>query len=137
MNLNDLLGKHLQKTDPDIDKCKKSLEMSRQQLVKANSIFKMHIYDVAVTVGYNALFHSARALLFKDGYKDRSHWGIVEYLRLKYEDKLTEQVIKKLDTFRLLRHSITYGLESEDNREEAEELLKFAEKFLEAVEKLI
>ncbi len=85
-DLNRLVGKDLQRIEPDIGKARKSLEISAKYLEKANSIFRMHIYDVALLVGYNSLFHASRALLFKDGYKDRSHWSIIEYLRIKYKN---------------------------------------------------
>ncbi len=33
---------------------------------------------------YNAFFHTARALLFRDGIKERSHFCVARYIEEKY-----------------------------------------------------
>ena len=45
-------------------------------------------YNSATVVAYLALFNSARALLFKDGYRERSHICIARYLEKKYKSKI-------------------------------------------------
>lgn len=48
------------------------------------------------------------ALLFLDGYKTLSHKDLVEYIKLNYNEKFTENEITILDTLRKRRNNIVY-----------------------------
>ncbi|MFH0986765.1 MAG: HEPN domain-containing protein [Candidatus Micrarchaeota archaeon] len=138
ISINELLGKKLLlRTEPSMDKAIKSIEVSEKYLIKAKANFKINLYDVAVLLAYSSMFHAARALLFKEGFKERAHWAVVEYLRSRYSSELSEPTINKLDTFRILRHSTAYGLDSETDSEEAKMMLEFAAEFIEKVKKLV
>lgn len=138
MNVDELVGKKLLiKENPSMDKAAKSIVVSESFLKKAEANFKIGLYDVAVLLSYNSMFHAARALLFKDGFKERAHWAVVEYLRRKYSLELGEGTVNKLDTFRVLRHSAAYGLESKEDKEEAEMMVKFAGELAKKIKKII
>lgn len=138
MKVEELIEKRmLLECPPSRDKAMKSLEISGKYLSNARANFKMGLHTVTVLLTYNSMFHAARALLFKDGYKERSHWAVVEYLRGKYAVQLGEGPINKFDTFRVLRHSAAYGLESKEDREESKIMREFAEIFLNKIKELI
>ncbi len=62
---------------------------------------------------YNVFFHTARALLFRDGIKERSHFCIARYIEEKYMRKglLKADFLGYLDALRDARHETQYSLE--------------------------
>ncbi len=59
------------------------------------------------------MFHAARALLLKDGFRERSHCCIARYIEEKYVNTggLKRIVVDLLDGFRELRHDDLYELD--------------------------
>ena len=139
MDLNDCLEKGLLKKDyPDKEKSKKSLETADNKLVLAKKLFNLDILEETFTNCYAATFHAARALLFKDGFREKSHYGLFVYIKEKYSDRLGKKLINELNSLRLERHEINYGLENIPlEKSDAEVVLKIAEEFITAVRKII
>ena len=139
MDLNDCLEKGLLKKDyPDKEKSKKSLETADNKLVLAKKLFNFDILEETFTNCYAVMFHAARALLFKDGFREKSHYGLFVYIKEKYSDHLEKRFINELNSLRLERHEINYGLENIHlEKSDAEVVLKIAEEFITAVRKII
>ena len=55
----------------------------------------------------------ARALLFRDGFREKSHYAIYVYLKEKYSEKIEPKFLNELNLLRIERHEIFYGLEDE------------------------
>jgi uncharacterized protein (UPF0332 family) len=128
----------LKKILPDTEKAKRSLESAKRRLSVAEKAFNSKIYEDAIVDAYTAMFHAGRALLFKDGIKERSHYGLYVYLKEVYKEKLEPRFINELNTLRLERHEILYGLEEIEVKEsEALETISTAKDFINAVEKLL
>jgi len=83
------------------------------------------------------MFHTARALLYKDGIQEKSHLCVVIYLREKYSDKFPISLINSFDNFRIERHETLYGLEFTPTKEDAELAIEDAKKFINVVKKII
>jgi len=81
------------------------------------------------------MFHAARALLFKDGVKERSHICVVVYLKEKYP-KL-RKLANQLDTYRRNRHNTLYALDILISDDEAKQAIKDAELFYEQIKNII
>lgn len=81
------------------------------------------------------MFHAARALLFRDGIKERSHECIPVYLKEKYPDM--ESLANTLDAYRRFRHHAIYGLDFAMDRSEARATLEVAEEFLEKIKQVL
>jgi uncharacterized protein (UPF0332 family) len=97
-------------------------------------------FEQVVLYSYTAMFQGARALLFKDGIFEKSHYCVVEYLKRNYvrSGKLQQNHIHWLDTYRIERHETLYGLEKMDIREEdAQNAITSAKEFLKAINELI
>lgn len=97
----------------------------------------MEYFDVSFLMAYNSMFHSARALLFSQGLKERSHACLILFLKEEFsENKKILDSLTILDSYRLTRHAIQYtgGLCSETDAEEA---VNDAKKFLKAVEEIV
>jgi uncharacterized protein (UPF0332 family) len=60
------------------------------------------MYDLAVVSVYTAMFHAARAILFRDDIKERSHICVIQYIKEKYPH-LTEYA-NALDSYREQAH---------------------------------
>jgi len=71
------------------------------------------------------MFHSARAVLFRDGRREKSHFCIARYLEEMYvkKGKLEREWIDLLDRLREMRHADQYDISYFATREEAKSAL--------------
>ncbi|TAN44049.1 MAG: HEPN domain-containing protein [Nitrospirae bacterium] len=141
MNINECFEKRLlKKGRPDMLKSKKALEISVKTLVKAKRLLKHGFHSEAIITAYTAMFQSARALLFKDGIFERSHFCVIEYLKEHYAKKhlLSQDYLHSIDTYRIQRHEALYGLEEISyEKTEVEDAIEKAEKFIKVISKIV
>ncbi|HLC69147.1 MAG TPA: HEPN domain-containing protein [Candidatus Bilamarchaeaceae archaeon] len=141
MSLDDCFKRHqLRKTAPDIKKAEHSVVMAELKIQKAKSLLDEGFFDMSLVNAYMAMFHLGRALLFKDGVIEKSHYCLVEYLRQEYSKKnlLPLEIVTMLDAFREQRHDIFYGLEEVTVEEKTCILaIENAGRFLKIVEDLL
>jgi len=138
MSLRECFEKRLlRQTDKDLRKAQRSLEIAQQKLERAKKAFDGELFDSAIILGYTAMFHAARGLLYKDGIQEKSHFCLTLYLKEKYARKIPVYLINSIDNFRIERHEILYGLEFTPAKEDAEILLKDAREFIEIIEKML
>ena len=139
MDIKTCFEKGLLKKDiPDREKARKSIEIARHKLEIARANLDIKIYEETIINGYAAMFHAARALLFRDGISENSHFGVYVYIKEKYRNKLEARFINELNALRLERHELWYGLEKSEIKEvEGENALSVAKDFVNAVEKLL
>ena len=135
MNIEECFLKGLLlKTRPDQEKANKSMETAEHKLSLSKKEFNAEIYEGSIINSYASMFHSARAILFREGVKERSHYGIYIYLKEKHEEGLGNALLNEFSALRLQRHEVLYGF-SEDQesitKDEAESVLSAAESFLE------
>ena len=117
----------LRKTKPSKQFATKSLETSLNYIQNAKDNFEMKNNNLVIFCSYTAMFHSARALLFKDGIKERSHLCIVSYIRETYP-KL-RRLSNQLDAYRRNRHNTLYALDFLISDNEAKQAIEDAEQF--------
>lgn len=136
MKLDDCFRKGLLKRiPPDMENAHRSIELSASNIEDADENLRIHRYRVVIVSSYTAMFHAARALLFKDGIKERSHECVPKYLKEKYKDM--GMYANVLDTYRRFRHSAIYGLDVVLDEDEARTALNSAKEFLSIVERII
>ena len=129
MNVDDCFSRGLlKKTRPSKDKAEKSLKIAEGYLKKAKDNLKLGHYDVAVTLCYGAMFHSARAVLFVDGVKERSHICLIVYLKRKHPEMRVQT--NTLDSYRRTRHAVVYGLDADLEEDDANIALDLSEDFV-------
>lgn len=119
----------LKRTSPDMENAARSLELSMNNVEDAIANIPIHRYRVVAILSYSAMFHAARAILFRDGIKERSHECIPVYLKEKYPELETQANV--LDSYRRFRHDAIYGLDFVMDEEEARTALDSAKEFLE------
>ena len=121
------------KTAPSGSQARKSILKAREFLAGAEKSLECGSYDSCVLSAYAAAFNAALALLVRDGYRERSHACVPRYLESKY----LELDIAGLDRYREMRHADHYQPDYMATKSDAEEIVKFAKKFLKAVVKLL
>lgn len=140
MNIEECFEKRLlRNAPPDRLKCNKALEMSDRALKQAEKLMEHGFYEQTILYSYTSMFHGARALLFKDGITEKSHYCVIEYLKHNYvqSGKLNQSHIHWLDTYRIERHETLYGLENMVvNKNDAIEAVKSAANFLNEIRRL-
>lgn len=113
----------------------KSLNTSMHYIEKTKDNLKMKNNDIVIFCSYTAMFHAARALLFKDGIKERSHICIVLYLKETYPN--LRKLANILDIYRVTRHNSLYALDFLITDQEAKLAIKDAEQFYKQIESII
>jgi len=120
---------------PSIRKAQKSLENAQDFVKQAQGNLPLKNYRLVLFCTYTAMFHAARALLFRDGVKERSHVCLISYLKGKYPN--LKSSIDTMDAYRCNRHSAIYGLDYLLSEPDAREAIKDAKDFLGTVQKLV
>ncbi|MHB8118937.1 MAG: HEPN domain-containing protein [Methanothrix sp.] len=89
-------------------------------------------------LAYLAVFHSARAVLFRDGVREKSHYCIGLYLQ-KYveEGTLEEEWPMLFDMIRSIRHADQYSFMTKPTEEVVQAGIDLAERFIERMERLL
>lgn len=133
--IDDCFKRGLRKTDPDIDSAKRSILTAQRHLKEAAATFGAKAYSSTVISSYEAMFHAARALLFKDGVKEHSHVCIPVYIKDAYPE--LESYANVLDTYRIYREKVAYGLDVEVMEKEARDAMDNAGEFVKAMGAII
>jgi uncharacterized protein (UPF0332 family) len=88
MRLKDYYEKGLLRRVPkNLEIVKKTLEMAENDLVEAKTTFSSGSYVWAAVQAYTSMLNCARAILFSDGIKEKSHFCTVKYLRANYYEE--------------------------------------------------
>ncbi len=130
----------LRAISPSIEKSKRSLELAKRSLSEMSFLFKRTeemAYKFIITSAYMAMFHAARAVLYKDGIQEKSHYAIFVYLKEKYSKTIPSSTINLLNIHRIERHEAMYGLDYNPNKEDALGAQKDAKIFIKEIEKLL
>jgi uncharacterized protein (UPF0332 family) len=129
----------LKQTEPNELLVKQSILQAEHFLQEADTLIDSDIKDMALIALYNSIFHAARAILFKDGIKERSHYCVSKYIEDKYQQKelftLKQTII--LDSLREKRNHIQYSVYQTRITENLDELYNEAEEFLEKTKEII
>lgn len=132
----------LKKIDPDLEKSDNSIKLAEHKLELAKNNYDADLFEDAFVNAYSCMFHAVRALMSKDGYKERGHFVLSIYLKERYGDKIERRYINEIGSLRSIRHDILYGKKEdatirEVQETEAHSAIAIAEGFLQAVKKLL
>jgi uncharacterized protein (UPF0332 family) len=129
----------LRKIPASRNNASRSVAKAEKWLEDAEKALKSEAYDSSVLSSYLVMFHSARAILFFDGYREKSHACVARYLEEKYvkSKTLERKWVDLLDHHREVRHENQYDLSFFSTDEDAENVLESAEQFLGRMKQLI
>ncbi len=129
----------LKTRSPSIGLARKSIKQAESFLYDAEKLIESEMIKMSIIALYNAFFHAARALLFKDGIKERSHYCLARYIESEYvsKGKLSKKFIFALDTLRDLRHASQYSLNALVIDENLDDFLGLCIEFIDKVKKIV
>src|SRR3989338_11697299 len=129
----------LRKIPASEDNAVRSINKAESWLRESEKSFQGEAYDSSVLSSYLAMFHSARAILFLDGYREKSHACVARYLEEKYvsKKKLEKKWVELLDHHREIRHENQYDLSFFSTDEDTANALEVAKQFFERMKLLI
>ena len=128
----------LRRTEPSRSKSDQSLLSAREWLSEAKKNLEAEALRSALSSAYLAVFHSARAVLFRDGVREKSHYCIGLYLQRYVEDgSLEEDWPMLFDRIRSVRHTDQYSFMARPTGEEVQAGIDLAERFIERMERLL
>jgi len=115
----------------------KELRVAESDLSAAKQGLKSEQWKWCTIQAYYAMFHAARALLYSEGYREKSHYCLriaVEALFVS-TGKISEKFIDALQTAKQMRENADY----EENFSEvgAKKLVQLTEEFLEEAKKIL
>ena len=138
-NIEDCFRKGLlRNVEPSLTKSNESMKEAREWLSEARKNMAAEAYKSAISSLYLAIFHSARAVLFKDGVREKSHYCVGVYLE-KYVEQgvLEEDWVLIFDRIRSVRHTDQYSFKVHPSKEEVESGIDIAGKFVNRMETLL
>lgn len=106
----------------------KEITAARADLKDAKESLALKKSKWATIQGYYAMFHSARALLFERGYREKSHHALFIALRELYADGIERSLLQEFEHGMYLRQEADYGLKF--SARSAQEVIETAEKML-------
>ena len=100
----------IKKFSPAIKLVPKELKSAQDDLKAAESSHKDQDYKWATVQSYYSMFHSARALIYSKGYRERSHYCLIVALRTFFVIKglLDVSFIEAIQMAKVLRENSNY-----------------------------
>ncbi len=136
MDVDDLVSKgHLSRIAPASDMAEKEWKESDSDLQEAEKELGSKGYKWAIIKAYYAMFHSAKAVLFLLGLKERSHFALGEMLGiLSREGKLEASYVNDFKAAMSAREGADYHYAHDQKT--AEEMVAMADGFAKRMRKL-
>lgn len=111
----------------DLSLAKKSLKRGVSILDEIPKLKDTKLLEITEQRLYQGFFHMIKALLYKDGVKERSHYCTILYVKETYGKSL-ESEISIMEVLKDLRNQSQYGIESPSlDEEEINDWLKTGE----------
>jgi uncharacterized protein (UPF0332 family) len=139
LNLEDCFEKNLlRKTNPSDAKAKRSLEQARVWVDEARRTLDAGAYRSGLMAVYMGYFHAARAVLFRDGLREKSHICIEIYLE-EYvrRGRLEEEWLLLYHRLRSVRHLDQYSFTAAPTEGEVEFAIDHAEAFIDRIGRIL
>ena len=137
-NIDDFFkDRKLRKIAPDVDKSDQSVKISENKLGEAKKLFDAEFYSQTILSAYTSMFHIARALLYKKGVQEKSHYAVYFYLKEKHAKHLSADLLGAFLNHQNERKEILYGFSYNATKEEAESCIEDAELFLAKIREIL
>lgn len=129
----------LRNVPPSKEKADGSIRAANKWLEEAEKNLSSEAFNSSVISSYLAMFHAARAILFLDGFREKSHYCIARYIEEKYVKKklLESKWVELLDHYRELRHNSQYDVSFFTSKSEAETALETAKHLVNRMKELL
>jgi len=122
---------------PDRKLVTKEIKGAEYDLTRARRSLEEKDFKWATVQAYYSMFHAARALLYSEGYREKSHTALRIAVKELFEasGKMSSELLRTFEDAMLLREEADYGLEfSESN---SVEVVEDAQHFLGTAKQLL
>ena len=121
------------------DEIAANLERAEQSIQAARQLASSSFYDFAASRAYYAAFYAATAVLLHEGLEFSKHSAVIALIHQRFvkTGKLDKEQGKALNWLFELRSVGDYGGTAHVSRQEVEQAIEAAEKFLEAIKPLL
>lgn len=115
----------------------KEIELADNDLNSSKESFLDNNYKWSIIQSYYSMFHTARALLYNKGYREKSHLCLIEAIRNLYvqEGILNFKFLEALQLGKSLRENADYY--GDFSKQSADELMNVASQFLNEVKAIL
>jgi len=129
--------RHLLKIKTTNEMIEKEIASAEYDLYRSKESMKNEDYKWASVQAYYSMFHAAKALVLKKGYREKSHYCLIIAIRELYvkDGKMDGELADTLELCMHLRHDADYGLIYD--KESAEAAIRYAQHFLSVAKKLL
>lgn len=128
----------LRKIPASKDQALRSLQKAQRWLEEAKRTLASEAVSATVLAAYLAMFHAARAILFRDGFREKSHACVARYLdRYVTRGRLEQKWVDLLDHSREMRHEDQYDLSFVSTHDDATQAVRSASAFLTRMKQLM
>jgi len=118
---------------------KKSLSLAERDIKTAKNVFEDKDYDWSLAIAYNAMLQAGRALMFSEGYRPKGkykHVAVIEFVKSRFKE-FAEQTLFTFNKTRKKRHIAVYEQVDIVSKEEARNVLNWAEKFVNKAKEIL
>jgi len=98
------------KAQISVDMISKELDAAEADLAEAQESLQNNKFKWATIQGYYSMFHSARALLYSKGLREKSHFALFLALRELFSREIEASLIRQFEECMCLRQEADYGL---------------------------
>lgn len=131
-----LAGGYLKETKPNKDIQDKEISSAEYDLKRAEASLDEKDYKWSIIQSYYAIFHSARALLNKIGYREKRHFAIGAVLeRMAKDRKINTRLVSDFHAAMSAREDADYR--DIYSKETAEYLAEISEDFVKEIKSII
>ena len=113
----------------------KEIEAAQADLQDAQDSLERGKFKWATIQGYYSMFHSARALLYNQGYREKSHYALLVAIRELFPNELEHSLVDGFEEAMNLRQEADYGLKFSEAG--AIETIEGAEKLLDRIKEIV
>jgi uncharacterized protein (UPF0332 family) len=128
---------HLLKIKATKEMIDKEITSAEYDFLRSKESIRDEDYKWASVQAYYSMFHAAKALVLKKGYREKSHYCLIVAIRELYvkDDIMNDELADTLELCMHLRHDADYGLIYD--KESAETAIRYAQQFLSVAKKLL
>jgi uncharacterized protein (UPF0332 family) len=123
-----LAERKLTRMRPDRKLVVKEIAAAKADQKDAKESLNLKKHKWATIQGYYAMFHSARALLFQKGFREKSHYALMVAIRELYANEIERSLLQEFEHGMYLRQEADYGLKFSESGARA--VIESAEKLL-------
>jgi uncharacterized protein (UPF0332 family) len=115
----------------------KELDLAKEDLKTAKKSFEENNFKWATIQSYYSMFHTARALLYKKSYREKSRFCLIESIRELYASKglINFEFVEAMKLGKSLRENADYY--GDFDKSGTESMLENAEYFLKEAKKIL